>query len=157
MLPLRNCWRSFCRPDVRCGFIVLAELADEKTVADMIQAGAWDGAEKSLLNGADLLRTIWCALHLHAIEPKRNLAEDSVRKLSCAVPQSADTIMTANSEGIIEYVNATCESLTGYSSEEAGGPDSEHPDFGPATPALYREWITKQWTWKTTFSKRHLG
>jgi hypothetical protein len=98
VLPLRNCWRSFCRPDVRCGFIVLAELADERSVADMIQAGAWDGAEKSLLNGADLLRTIWCALNLHAIEPKRNLAEDSVRKLSCAVPQSAGTIMIASSE-----------------------------------------------------------
>jgi PAS domain-containing protein len=101
---------------------VLAELADEKAVADMIQAGPWDGAEKSLLNGADLLRTIWCTLNLHAIEPKRNLAEDSVRKLSCAVPQSADTIMIANSEGIIEYVNATFESLTAYSSEEAVGP-----------------------------------
>jgi len=34
-----------------------------------------------------------------------------VRKLSCAVQQSADTIMIANSKGIIEYVNAAFESL----------------------------------------------
>jgi hypothetical protein len=32
----------------------------------------------------------------------RNSAEDSWRKLSCVVRQSADTIMIANSEGIIE-------------------------------------------------------
>jgi PAS domain-containing protein len=94
-------------------FIVLAELADENAVADIIiQAGAWDGAEKSLLNGADLLRTIRCTLNLHAIEQKRNSAEDSLRKLSCAVQQSADTIMITNSESIIEYVNAAFESLT---------------------------------------------
>jgi hypothetical protein len=33
---------------------------------------------------------------------KRNSAEDSLRKLSCAVQQSTDTIMIANREGIIE-------------------------------------------------------
>jgi hypothetical protein len=59
----------------------------------LFRAGAWDGTEKSLLNGADLLRTIRCTLDLHAIEQKRNAAEDSLRKLSCAVQQSADTIM----------------------------------------------------------------
>jgi PAS domain S-box-containing protein len=51
--------------------------------------------------------------------------------------------MITNSEGIIEYVNAAFESLTGYSSEEAVSQTPSIPDFGPATPALYREWSTK--------------
>jgi hypothetical protein len=50
----------------------------------------------------DLLRTIRCTLNLDAMRQKRNSTEDSLRKLSCAVEQSADTIMLTNSEGIIE-------------------------------------------------------
>lgn len=84
---------------------MLAELADEKAVADNIQAGAWDRAEKPLRNGADLLRTIRCTLNLNAMRPKRNSAEDSLRKLPCAVQQFADLIMITDSEGIIEPVN----------------------------------------------------
>ena|ERR1700722_12592558 len=51
---------EFLQSGCRLPFIVLAELADEKAVAEIIQAGAWDCAEKSLRNGADLLRTIRC-------------------------------------------------------------------------------------------------
>jgi PAS domain S-box-containing protein len=113
------------------------------SVADIIQAGAWDCAEKSLRNGADLLRTIRCTLNLHAMRQKRNSAEDSLRKLSCAAQQSADTIMITNSEGIIEYVNAAFESLAGYSSEKAVGQTPSILTSGQPAPALYRElWET---------------
>jgi two-component system cell cycle sensor histidine kinase/response regulator CckA len=124
-------------------FIVLTELADEKAVAEIIQAGAWDCAEKSLLNGADLLRTIRCTLVLHSSQQRQKLAEDSSRKLSRAVAQSADTIMITNSDGIIEYVNPAFESLTGYSSEEAVGQTPGILTSGQQAPALYRElWET---------------
>ena len=97
---------EFLQTGCRVPSIVLAELAAEKAVADIIQAGAWDCAEKPLRNGADRLRTIRCTLNLKAMRPKRNSAEDSFRKLPCAVQQSADTIMITDSEGIIEHVNA---------------------------------------------------
>jgi PAS domain S-box-containing protein len=77
----------------------------------------------------------------------RNSAEDSLslslRKLSCTVQQSAVTIMITNSAGIIEYVNAAFEPLTGYSSEKAVGQTPSLPTSGRQAPALYRElWET---------------
>jgi len=124
-------------------FIVLTEQADEKAVADIVRAGAWDWMEKSQLNGANLLRTIRCTLNLHSTQQQRQLAEDSLRKLSCAVEQSADTIMITNSDGIIEYVNPAFESITGYSQLEAVGQTPRILASGQQPPALYRElWET---------------
>jgi two-component system, cell cycle sensor histidine kinase and response regulator CckA len=124
-------------------FIVLTDQADEKAVAELIQAGASDCLEKTQLTGANLLRTIRCTLNLHSAQQQRNLAEASLRKLSCAVEQSADTIMITNSHGIIEYVNPAFESLTGYSSKEAIGNPPGILTSGQQAPAIYRElWET---------------
>lgn len=124
-------------------FIVLTDRADEKAVAEIIQAGAWDCVEKSQLTGANLLRTIRCTMNLHATQQQRNLAEDMSRKLSRAVEQSADTIMITNSDGMIEYVNPAFESLTGYSTGEAIGQSPSILTSGQQPPALYRElWET---------------
>ena len=124
-------------------FIVLTECADEKAIAAIIQAGAWDYVEKSQLNGANLLRTIRCTLALHSTQQQRQLAEHSLRKLSCAVEQSADLIMITNNEGVIEYVNPAFEALTGYSQQEAVGQTPAILTSGQQAPALYRElWET---------------
>ena len=114
-------------------FILLTEHADEKAVAEIIQAGAYDCVERSQLNGANLVRTIRCALSLHSTQQQRQLAEQSLRKLSCAVEQSADAIFITNSEGIIEYVNPAFETLTGYSTEEVTGKTSDHSEIRPAS------------------------
>jgi two-component system, cell cycle sensor histidine kinase and response regulator CckA len=124
-------------------FIVLTENADEKAIAAIIQAGACDYVEKSQLNGANLLRTIRCTLSVHKMQQQSEMAEHSLRKLSCAVEQSADTIMITNSDGIIEYVNPAFEALTGYSREEAVGQTPSLLTSGQQAPALYRElWET---------------
>jgi PAS domain S-box-containing protein len=124
-------------------FIVLTDQADEKSVAEIIQSGASDYVEKSQLNGANLLRTIRCTLNLHSREQQRKSAEESFRKLSCAVEQSADSIMITNSDGIIEYVNPAFELATGYSSAEAVGQTRGILTSGQQAPALYRElWET---------------
>jgi PAS domain S-box-containing protein len=124
-------------------FIVLTDQADEKAVADIIQAGAWDCVEKSQLNGANLLRTMRCTLNLHSAQQHQKSLEDSSRKLSRAVEQSADNIMITNSDGIIEYVNPAFEALTGYSSAEAVGQTPGILTSGQQAPALYRElWET---------------
>src|SRR5580693_8180149 len=49
-------------------FILLTEHADEKAVAEIIQAGAYDCMERSQLNGVNLVRTIRCALNLHSTQ-----------------------------------------------------------------------------------------
>ncbi len=124
-------------------FVVLTENADEKSVAEIIGARAWDWLEKSQLNGANLVRTIRCTLALRSAEQQRQLAEDSLRKLSCAVEQSGDTIMITNSDGVIEYVNPAFEKLTGYSSLEAVGKSPAILTSGQQPPAIYRElWET---------------
>ena len=124
-------------------FILLTEHADEKAVAEIIQAGAYDCMDRSHLNGANLVRTIRCALSLHSTQQQRQLAEESLQKLSCAVEQSADIIFITNSKGIIEYVNPAFEALSGYSREEVLGQTPAILKSGQQPPALYRElWET---------------
>jgi PAS domain S-box-containing protein len=102
-------------------FVLLTEHADENTVAEIIEAGASNWLEKSQLNGANLVRTIRSTISLHSMEREKQFAEESLRKLSRAVEQSADMVMITNREGIIEYVNPAFETLTGYSRQEAEG------------------------------------
>ena len=124
-------------------FIVLTEHADEKAVVEIIQAGAWDCMDKSQLTGANLLRTIRCNMNLYTTQQQQKTAEHSLRKLSCAVEQSADAIMITNSDGVIEYVNAAFENLTGYSRVEAVGQSPSILNSGQQAPELYRElWET---------------
>jgi len=124
-------------------FILLTEHADEKAVAEIVQAGAYDCVERSQLTGANLVRTIRCALNLHATQKQRQVSEQSLRKLSCAVEQSADTIFVTNSEGIIEYVNPAFEALTGYSRQEVTGKAQSILKSDLQPPVLYNElWET---------------
>ena len=120
-------------------FVVLTERAEENAVAEIIRAGAADCMQKSQLNGANLLRTIRFTLSLHSTQVQRQVAEESLRKLSCAVEQSADVIMITNHAGVIEYVNPAFESLTGYSRVDAVGQTPSMLSSGQQAPALYRE------------------
>jgi two-component system cell cycle sensor histidine kinase/response regulator CckA len=124
-------------------FILLTEHADEKAVAEIIQAGAYDCMEKSQLTGVNLVRTIRCALNLHLTEQQRQAAEQSLSKLPCAVEHSADTILVTNSEGIIEFVNPAFEAVTGYSQTELMGKSQSILTSELQAPLLYRElWET---------------
>jgi two-component system, cell cycle sensor histidine kinase and response regulator CckA len=124
-------------------FIILTEHVDEKSVAEIIQAGAYDCMDRSQLNGANLVRTIRCGLNLRSMQQQRQAAEQSLRKLSCAVENSADTILVTNNEGAIEYVNPSLENITGYSLHEIMGKDQSILNSETHVPLLYRElWET---------------
>jgi PAS domain S-box-containing protein len=120
-------------------FIMLTERADEKAVAEIVQAGAYDYMERSQLNGANLVRTIRCALNLHLMQQQRQRAEQHLREFSCAVEHSADTVIVANAAGIIEYVNPSFEKVTGYSQEEIAGKNQMILNSELQMPLLYRE------------------
>lgn len=124
-------------------FVMLTEHADEKAIAEIIRAGAYDCMERSQLTGANLVRTIRCALNLHSSQQQRQIAEQSLRKLTCAVENSADTILITNSEGIVEYVNPAFETLSGYFLQEIIGKSQNIFKSELQVPLLYRElWAT---------------
>jgi PAS domain S-box-containing protein len=52
---------------------------------------------------------------------ERKRSEETLLKLSRVVEQTADSVLITNSRGIIEYVNPSCEALTGYSREDLVG------------------------------------
>ncbi len=52
-------------------------------------------------------------------ERKKN--EAHMRQLSMALEQTADAVMITNANGIIEYVNAAFEAVTGYSRQDVAG------------------------------------
>src|SRR3984957_3402754 len=124
-------------------FILLTENADEKAVAQIIGSGIWDCLEKADLNGSNLIRTIRSTLALHSMQLGQQSTEESLRKLSRAVEQSADAVMITDRDGLIEYVNPAFEALTGYSHEEAVGRTPRILKSGAHSAGAYQElWQT---------------
>lgn len=119
-------------------FLLLTEHADEKAVAEIIEAGVLDCVEKTQLTGADLVRTMRCCVNLHSSHQQRQAAEESLRKLSRAVEQSADAVIITDLNGIIEYVNPAFEAVTGYSSEEVVGKTPRILKSGELDEETYR-------------------
>lgn len=124
-------------------FILLTEGADEKTVAEIIEADTWNCVARSQIDGATLVRTIHNTLALHSLQKERQAVEDSVRKLTGAVEQSPDTVVITDRNGNIEYVNPAFEALTGYKREEACGKTPRILKSGEQGPEIYQElWST---------------
>ena len=131
------------RTGIPVPFIVLTEDADENTIAEIIEAGAWDCLAKSQLNGVNLTRTIRTTLALHFLRQDQRAAGESLRKLSQAVEKSADLVLITSRDGIIEYVNPAFEALTGYRPEEVCGRSPRILKSGEQGPEVYQE------MWKT--------
>ncbi len=134
---------GFLHAGVSVPFIVLTEHADEKAVAKIIEGGTWNCVAKSQLDGATLIRTIRNTLAIHTLQQDQHNAEESLRKLSRAVEQSADTVMVTDLRGIIEYVNPAFEALTGYTRDEVRGKTPRILKSGEQGPEFYQE------MWKT--------
>jgi two-component system, cell cycle sensor histidine kinase and response regulator CckA len=124
-------------------FILLTEDTEEKTAAEIIEGGSWNCVAKSRLDGATLIRTIRNTLSVHSLQQGQHNAEQSLRKLSRAVEQSADMIMITDLHGIIEYVNPAFELLTGYHRDEMCGKIPRILKSGEQGPEVYQR------IWKT--------
>ncbi|MDZ7330748.1 MAG: SpoIIE family protein phosphatase [candidate division KSB1 bacterium] len=77
-------------------------------------------------------------------DQKRNL--ESLRMLSNAVQQTADSVFITNKQGIIEYVNPAFETTTGYHRDEALGQTPKLLQSGQHDHAFYQN------LWKTILS-----
>ncbi|MGA9978371.1 MAG: PAS domain S-box protein, partial [Candidatus Sulfotelmatobacter sp.] len=127
-------------------FILLAEDANERTVAEIIGSGLWNCMGKSELNGVNLVRTIRCAMALHSMQRENLVTNDTLRKLSLAVEKSADMVMITDREGIIQYVNPAFETLTGQSRQDVIGKTPRILKSGEHGPEVYQE------LWKTVLA-----
>jgi PAS domain S-box-containing protein len=134
---------QFLHAGVTVPFILLTENADETTVAEIIQGGTWNCVARSQLDGATLVRTIRNTLAMHSLQQEQHTAEESIRKLSRAVEQSADMVMVTDRQGILEYVNPAFEALTGYGREEVCGKTPRILKSGEQPPEVFQE------MWKT--------
>jgi PAS domain S-box-containing protein len=134
---------EFLRAGVSVPFILLTADADEKTVAEIIQAGNWNCLPKSRLDGPTLVCTIRNTIAIHALQREHHCAEELLRKLSRAVEQSADTVVVTDRYGVIEYVNPAFEALSGYTNAEVCGQTHRVLKSGEQTSETYREmWNT---------------
>lgn len=137
---------DFLHAGVSIPFIVLTEDADEHSIAEMIDAENWSCLTKSQLDGSTLIRSIRGTLALHSLQQEHQATEESVRQLSRAVEQSADTVLITGRSGTIEYVNPAFEAVTGYSRSEVYGKSPSILKSGEQAPEVYQE------LWKTILS-----
>lgn len=70
-------------------------------------------------------------------------AEDNIRKLSTAVKQSPSIVVITDTRGELEYVNPIFTEITGYTSDESIGRESNILKSGEQDSAFYKE------MWKT--------
>ncbi len=88
---------------------------------------------------------------------ERKKAEDQIQRLSAAVEQSPVSIVIANLEGTIEYVNKKFIDVTGYSYNEAIGKNSRILKSGETTVDEYKtlwETITAGKEWRGEFHNK---
>ena len=122
---------SFCMPGVSVPFHPADRGCGRKDGGrNHRRPGVWNCVAKSRLDGATLVRTIRSTLALHSMQQEQQTAEESLRKLSRAVEQSADTVMVTDCHGVIEYVNPAFETLTGYTRDEVCGKTPRHSEIG---------------------------
>jgi two-component system, cell cycle sensor histidine kinase and response regulator CckA len=134
---------DFLHGDVSIPFIVLTEDADEHSVAEIIDSEQWNYLTRSQLHGTTLIRNMRNTLALHSLRQEHQTSEVSLRKLSRAVEQSADTVIITDRSGIIEYVNPAFEFVTGYNRGEAVGMTPAILKSGEQAQEIYKE------LWKT--------
>ena len=106
-----------------------------------------DVAIESLLNGATdyvlknkmerLVPAVQRAIKEAEELKARKNAEQELRKLSRAVEQSPNSIIITNTSGIIEYVNPTTQTLSGYTSTELVGENPRIFSSGEHSRAEY--------------------
>ncbi len=120
-----------------------------------------DGSVRWLYDRASIIRDEYGnALRLGGIASditERKLAEEQVRLLSAAVEQSPASIVIADPQGDIQYVNPKFTELTGYTFDEVAGRSARILKSGHTSPEEYRElWdtITSGGIWRGEFQNR---
>ncbi|HEY0846909.1 MAG TPA: EAL domain-containing protein [Noviherbaspirillum sp.] len=158
-------WSAICPQARTAGFESHAflQLRVRNRVAGMFSLYAhdpnfFDEAQMRLLE--EMAEDVSFALETIEQEVHRKKTEDSLRKLSRAVEQSANAVLITDRNGIIEYVNPWFCRITGYASEEVIGKSPNILKSGETHPETYkRMWETilsgKEWTGELYNAKKN--
>ncbi len=73
------------------------------------------------------------------LEAERRQAEETLKKLSSAVEQTADNVFITDKYGVIEYVNQSFEKVSGYKKEEVVGGTPRILKSGKHGESFYEE------------------
>ena len=119
-------------------------LEENDTVVDFVGPGRkLDGSPMWVRNNVRVVRDTQGAVLYYegALEEitAQVQAAQQMRKLSSAIEQTADSVMIANRDGVIEYVNPAFELTTGYASAEALGRKPSLMKSGQHDDAFYRD------------------
>lgn len=104
-------------PDIP--FIFVSGTIGEDAAVEAMKAGAQDYVMKGQL--IRLPPTVERELREARLRREHRQTEDTLRKLSLVVLQTADCVYITDTRGQIEYVNPAFEKLTGYGIDEAKG------------------------------------
>jgi diguanylate cyclase (GGDEF)-like protein/PAS domain S-box-containing protein len=127
--------------DADIPFIFISGTIGEDVAVEGMKAGAQDYVMKG--NLSRLVPTVRRELAEAQARRERRQAEQTLRKLSRVIEQTADSVYITDPEGIIQYVNPAFERLTGYTAAEAIG----------NTPALIKaSWRDDKRMWETILS-----
>jgi len=105
----------------RVPVIFLGDRADKAVIEAAIAAGVRQPLSRSDPREPGKERTSISTLNAPFAERQQLESEETLRKLSRAVEQSADTVIIMNRAGVMEYVNPAFETLTGYPRHELIG------------------------------------
>ena len=105
----------------RVPVIFLGDRADKAVIEAAIAAGVRQPLSRSDPREPGKERTSISTLNAPSAERQQLESEETLRKLSRAVEQSADTVIIMNRAGVMEYVNPAFETLTGYPRHELIG------------------------------------
>ncbi len=111
-------------PDIP--FIFVSGTIGEDAAVEAMKSGAQDYVMKEQL--VRLVPAINRELRDARLRREKRQTEQTLRKLSLAVKQAADSVIITDPQGCIEYVNPAFETLTGYRAGEITG----------ATPSILR-------------------
>ena len=105
--------------DPEVPFIFVSGTIGEAAAVKAIKSGAQDYVMKSDLGR--LVPTVQRELRDAEARREKQRREQTLRKLSLAISQTADSILITDANGIIEYVNPAFEMMTGYDEAEVLG------------------------------------
>jgi len=116
-------WRAEAKKRGYVSYIVIPLIAENRTLGVLniyaSEPDAFDKEEVNLLS--ELANDLAFGIVALRTRVEREQTQETLKKLSSAVEQTADIVIITNKDGVIEYINPAFEKVTGYVEEEVIG------------------------------------